>query len=200
MSLEKAKKQRTAVILSELRQQGRLPARGGAVGGESYSLTDFDIQKVLNGVSLFKYPELHEMSSIEEAFDSTGRAMMLYLTEDASTGHWVCMIKKGDNIEYFDPYGGYKPDGERKWIPKAKLEELGEAEPTLTRMLKGFKVTSNPYHFQKEELGNNTCGRHCCARLMYYHLSLPEYKKMIDDSGKSADDFVTLLITQVLHK
>ena len=200
LTLHQAKKQKIAVILSELRQQGRLPARGGAVGGESYSLSDFDIQKVLDGVSLFKYPELHKMSSIEEAFDKTGRAMMLYLTEDENTGHWVCMIKKGDTIEYFDPYGGYKPDGERKWIPKEKLEELGEAEPTLSRMLKGYKVISNPHKYQKEEVGNNTCGRHCCCRLMFYHMSLPEYNKMITSSGMPADDFVTLLITQILHK
>jgi hypothetical protein len=230
LSIEKATKQKTAATLTYLRKEGRIPPRkggswfsaggsetppncprppegvsdgGGFRGGdESYSLSDEDIQRVLGGVKLFKYPELHKMSSIEDAFDGKGHAMMLYLTEDESTGHWVCMIKRGDTIEYFDPYGGYKPDSERKWLTKEKQEELGQAEPTLSRMIKegGYKVITNPYHFQREGIDINTCGRHCCSRLLLNHLPLPEYKKMITQSKVPADEFVTLFISQLLHK
>jgi hypothetical protein len=128
--------------------------------------------------------------------------MMLYLTEDASTGHWVCMIKRGKEIEYFDPYGGYKPDSERRWLSPQKLEELGQDEPTLSRMIKaaGYKVVSNPYHFQREGIDINTCGRHCCSRLLFSHLPLKDYKAMITESRVPADKFVTLFISQLLHK
>ena len=215
-----AKRQKVAVILSELRRKGTIPPRakgsgecpecpespaatGGFQGGdEGYSLSDEDIQKVLGGVKLFKYPDLHAMSSIDDAFDDKGHAMMLYLTENEDTGHWVCMMKRGDTIEYFDPYGGYKPDSERKWLTPAKQEELGEAQPTLSRMIKeaGYKVISNPYHFQKEGVDINTCGRHCCSRLLFAHLPLSAYAKMIKGSKVAADDFVTLFISQLLHK
>lgn len=233
LPLSQAKKQKVAVILSELRARGTLqPRKGGsyfaeggsAAGGpaknspechechgaeggfkggdEAYSLADDDIQKVLGGVKLFKYPELHSMASIDDAFDAKGHAMMLYLTENEDTGHWVCMMKRGNTIEYFDPYGGYKPDSERRWLSPEKQEQLGEAQPTLTQMIKqgGYKTISNPYHFQKEGVDINTCGRHCCARLLCAHLSLPEYNKMIKDSGVPADEFVTLFISQLLHK
>jgi hypothetical protein len=200
LTLQQASKQKTAVTLEMLRRQGRL--RGGGTGGgeEDYSLSDTDIQKIIGGTSIFRYPELDKMNSIEDAFDSEGRCMFLYLTEDEDTGHWCCMIKKGSNIEFFDPYGGLKPDGERKWLSKEKLEALGEDEPILTRMLKGYKVTSNPYHFQKLKNDVNTCGRHCCVRLLMAHLSLPEYHKMIASSGVEPDDFVTTFTSQVLKK
>jgi hypothetical protein len=140
------------------------------------------------------------MESIDEAFDDAGRCIMLYLTENEDTGHWVCLLKKGDTIEYFDPYGGYKPDGERHWLSKEKREELGEDDMTLTKMLKGYKVISNPYHFQQEKNNVNTCGRHCCVRALHGYLSLTDYNKMIKDSGITPDEFVTTYTSQVLKK
>ena len=178
--------------------------RGGStvLGDETYALTDTDIQQLLGGTSLFKYPELHEMSSIDDAFDAYGRAMMLYLTEDEHTGHWVCMLKKGKEVEYFDSYGGYKPDDERKWLSKAKLEELGQDEPTLTRMLReaGYTVKYNPYKFQEEVNDMNTCGRHCVVRLLLGHLPLKEYARVVRGADVSPDEFVTAFTAQLLHK
>ena len=201
LTLNEAKKQRTAVILSELRRRGTL--RGGG-GDEGYSLSDTDIQHILGGTNVIKYPELHSMKSIDDAFDNHGRCMMLYLTTDDSTGHWTCLIKDDakKTIEFFDPYGGIPPDGERKWLPKAKQIELGQDKPVLTEMIKGagYKIITNPYHFQKEGGDINTCGRHCCARLLFAPLPLKAYKAMIDDSGVNPDDFVTEFTSQVIHK
>lgn len=180
--------------------------RGGSatgLGHEDYALSDSDINQLLGGTKIFRYPELKGMSSIEDAFDKYGRAMMLYLTEDANTGHWVCMLKHGNVIEYFDPYGGYKPDDERKWLSPQKLEELGEDEPVLTHMLKNYKVRSNPYKLQAEsERGKaiNTCGRHCVTRLMLGHLPIDKYAALIKSSGVSPDDFVTSFTYQMLKK
>jgi len=201
LPLAVAKRQKIAATLSSLRKRGLVG--GSAEGGIGYPLSDTDIQQILGGTSLFKYPELDKMESIDEAFDEHGRCIMLYLTQSHDSGHWVCMMKRGDNtLEYFDPYGGYKPDGERKWLSKEKAEELGEDDATLSKLIRasGYKVISNPYHFQKEGGDINTCGRHCCVRLLLGHLSLPQYKKMIDDSGLPADEFVTTLTAQVLKK
>ena len=199
LSAEMAKKQKVAATLSMLRRRGEL--RGGGGGSIGYPLSETDIQQLLGGTSVLRYPELEGMSSINEALDDAGRCIILYLTQNADTGHWVSLLKRGDKtIEYFDPYGGYKPDGERKWLSEAKLKELGQDEPILTRLLKGYKVISNPYHFQKEGGDVNTCGRHCCMRLISAKLSLPEYKAMIESSGVPADEFVTLTTSQILNK
>jgi hypothetical protein len=200
LTLANAKKQKIAATLSSLRRRG---LRGGG-GNEGYSLSDTDIQQILGGTNIIKYPELHEMNSIHEAFDDKGRCMMLYLTTDDSTGHWVCLIRddKLKTIEFFDPYGGIPPDGQRKWLPKAKQVELGQDKPLLTQMIKsaGYKVVSNPYHFQREGGDVNTCGRHCCTRLLLSYLPLNEYKKVLDDSGMSPDEFVTEFTSHVIHK
>ena len=158
-----------------------------------YPLSDSDIKKILPGLNVISYPELNDMTHIDQAFDRDGRCMILYLTEDEHTGHWVCMIKKGNNIEYFDPYGGYKPDGESKWLSKDKLEELDQDYPTLTKLIRDSKynLRSNPYKFQKDKNDIATCGRHCVSRLYFRKLSLEQYKKQIDDFGTSPDEYVS---------
>ena len=204
LSLIQAKKQKVAVVLSEIRKGVGAGLEGGTADQEAYSLSDLDLEKIVHGIKLFKYPDLHNMSSIHDAFDKWGRAMMLYLTTDDSSGHWVCMIKDDNKktIEYFDPYGGYSPDGERKWLSPEKLAELGEDVPILSRMIKesGYKVNSNPHHFQKEGQRTNTCGRHSACRLLLGGLSLPQYTKIVMGSGVEPDEFVTELTSRILHK
>lgn len=205
LSLAQAKKQQVAVLLEERRRVARRLTGGSRCGGdESYALSDSDIQKVVGGTAIHRYPELHDMESIEEAFDDSGRAMLLYLTESENFGHWVCMMKRGDKtIEYFDSYGGYKPDEESEWLTQDKLEALGEDTKRLTALLRGYKVISNPYKFQESGSRGrdvNTCGRHCAVRLMLGHLSLPQYKQMIESAGVSPDEFVTAFTAQLLHK
>jgi hypothetical protein len=165
-----------------------------------YPLTDTDIEKLLPGLKVISYPALNDMKHIDEAFDSEGRVLILYLTEDEHTGHWVCMLKKGRTIEYFDPYGKYRPDEERKWLSKHKLEELDQDYPTLTNLLKDsrYKVLINPYHFQKERNNISTCGRHCTTRLHFKTKTLPQYKRLIDESGMDPDDYVSAFTYRVL--
>lgn len=198
MTFENARKQQLSAFRS---------LRGGSatgLGNEDYALSDSDINQLLGGTKIFRYPELKKMASIDDAFDKYGRAMILYLTEDANTGHWVCLLKRGNNvIEYFDSYGGYKPDDERKWLSPQQLQELGQDEPILTKMLHGYNVKSNPYKLQAEsERGKavNTCGRHCVTRLMLGHLPINKYAALIKSSGVNPDDFVTSFTYQMLKK
>jgi len=165
-----------------------------------YPLSDADILQLLPGLKIITYPDLNSMNTIESAFDHQGRCLILYLTEDENTGHWVCMIKKGKTIEYFDPYGDLRPDEERKWLSTQKLKELDQYVPTLTNLLKEsrYKLTVNPYHFQSKKDDISTCGRHCVCRLAHKHMSLLNYKKMIDESGLNADDYVSAWTYRVL--
>ena len=45
-------------------------------------LSNEDINIMLNGTKIFKYPDLEDMNSIDEIFDDQGRAVMLFLTKD----------------------------------------------------------------------------------------------------------------------
>ena len=168
---------------------------------EDYSLSDTDIRKCLGATSIFPYPHLKTMRSINDVFDAKGRCMMLVLTTGPTEGHWVCMMRHGDHIEYFDPYG-HKPDAEKKIIPAERLQQLGEGENTLTQLLKqaDMPVIYNTHPFQKMGATMNTCGRHCITRLLYKNLSLEEYDALIKRSKLSPDDFVSGITFKALRK
>jgi hypothetical protein len=167
------------------------------------SLTDDDFEKAID-TNIFTYPYLENVRDIEEVFDEEGRALMLFLTESESSGHWIALLKKGKIIEFFDPYG-IGPDEQRKWLTEDKLEELGQDTPLLTNLLRkakaeGYKIIINRHRFQKDKDDINTCGRHALTRLIFKKLSLPQYKAMIDKSKLSPDEFVSLYTLNFLKK
>jgi len=166
------------------------------------SLTNDDINRLLNGTSILTYPELKYKQTVDEILDRDGRAVILFLTEDENTGHWVSIHKDDeDNINYFDPYG-LDPEEDKEWIPIQKLQELDQIQPYLSNLLKRskLKVYSNSYPFQKDGKGISTCGRHCAVRLLYKHLDLDDYLRMIKSSGLSPDDYVSKLTYKIIQK
>jgi hypothetical protein len=166
---------------------------------QAYALSETDMRKVIPSLDIKSYTDILDADTIDDVLDEKGRLMLLYLTENESTGHWVCLLKLRDSniLEYFDPYGGYKPDGEKKWLSVAKQREFGQDTDKLTKLLKNspYTIKSNAVPFQKSEPNNNTCGRHCLVRLYMKHLSLPEYadlvEKTCEENGISPDDFVS---------
>lgn len=160
-----------------------------------YALSEQDIKKMIPTLRVVSYPELLNATNIDDVLDDKGRLMLLYLTQSENMGHWVCLLKRRGTkfIEYFDPYGNYKPDGESKWLSKEKLKELKQNTFHLTKLLDNspYEIKSNAYPFQKDVSDMNTCGRHCTTRLYLKHLSLPKYIKLIRSSGLSPDDFVS---------
>ena len=157
-----------------------------------YPLSDGDIQKALRTpTKILTYPDLEFVNHIDDIFDKEGRSILLYPTTSETNGHWVCMIKKGNHIEFFDPYGN-KPDSQLKWISDKKRRGFGIHYPTLTRLFKesGYDVDYNHHKFQENGNDINTCGRHCLARLHFKDLTLDQYKDFIKKSGLSPDEFV----------
>jgi len=130
--------------------------------------------------------------------------MLLYLTENEMTGHWVCLLKYRDSniVEYFDPYGNYKPDGESEWVSKEKLIQYGQNTKKLTQLLddSGYIIKSNAYAFQKDKPNVNTCGRHCTTRLYFKNLKLPDYIKLVESTDLSPDDFVSAFTYNLIGK
>jgi hypothetical protein len=168
---------------------------------KSYALGDDDLQKILPNSHIFTYPYLRQVKDIDEIFDDKGRALMLYLTEDHRTGHWVALSRYPDHIEFFDPYG-QRPDTELNWIGKGKRMELDVDKPLLRNLLKakGLPVVYSKHQFQKDGDDIATCGRHSAVRLLYKHLSLPQYRKMIQDTGLPPDEFVSRITFPLIKK
>lgn len=173
---------------------------------KSYSLGDGDIHKMIPTLKIIPYPELLNYDDIHDALDEKGRLMILYLTTSQTSGHWVCLLKQKRNgkeyIEYFDPYGKYKPDEESKWLSEDQLEEYGQDTKHLTKLLRdsGLKITYNRAPFQSKKENINTCGRWTTARLYFKHLNLPQFTKMVQGSGMNPDDFVCKLTYGMIGK
>ena len=177
--------------------------RGGLAEAKDYPLSDSDIRKILGrDIKIHTYPQLGEMNSIDEMFDRKGRAILLFLTTGPQSGHWLCLIRRKDSIEFFDPYGEPPDRGQKKDVSRTMLEQLDEVNPYLTDLLRksGKAVYYNTHDFQKDRADINTCGRHCIVRLLYAPYSLEKYKAIIDKSGLSPDDFVVGVTYDKLHK
>jgi hypothetical protein len=168
-----------------------------------YPLSDEDINFILEpDTNILTYPMLENVKHIDDILDSEGRAIILYLTENKNTGHWVGLLKQPNNtLEFFDPLGE-KVDDQLKFIPKYRREKLNQDRPLLTNLLKnsGYKVIMNRYPLQKDISTIATCGRHVVARLLFQNLTLKQYIDMIKKSKVSPDEFVSQLTFPTLGK
>jgi len=175
---------------------------------KEYPLGDDDIQGILEpDTEIFTYPELYDKNHIDEVFDDKGRAIMLYLTDNPQTGHWVGIIKKGNTIEMYDPYA-YKPDTQPAKLntPKELNTSQGQNYPKFTEMVKGagYNLIYNKKRRQPVKSNINTCGRHTLTRLLLHNLSLKEYNTFMDkvkkEDGINTDDLVTAFTYNFIKK
>jgi len=171
-----------------------------------YALSDGDLETILGeDIFICVYPYLNEVEHIDDVFDDKGRCMLLFNTINEDAGHWVCMTKKKDRIDFFDPYG-LKPDEPMKWLTEEKRDELDMETKRLTQLLRqsGYKVYYNTFEFQNEK-NSNTCGRWCAVRLLYQSYSLDEfYQFIIHYKNKyeleNIEDVVIYLTYEIINK
>jgi hypothetical protein len=159
---------------------------------KAYALSDDDIRSLLGGnIKVTTYPDLEKLSHLNELFDSKGRAVLFIPQQSERQGHWVCLIKNGREIEFFDPYGE-PPEAQKDTVPKSKLEQMRMNEPQLARLLddSGYRILFNKVQLQQLKDDVQTCGRHCVTRLLYYRHPIQSYRRIIERSGMSPDEFV----------
>jgi hypothetical protein len=148
------------------------------------------IRAALPGIRIARYSELGDKLQ----FDMHGRLVLLFLTQDADSGHWVCLLCKENpkRIEFFDSYG-LKPDEERKWLSQETLERLHDQRivPLLKR--EQCIVTYNPYKLQRDSKQVQDCGKHCVIRLMHFDLNIDEYIDQVLQGAHNADEKVQAL-------
>lgn len=167
-----------------------------------YPLTDDDLRKLLGSdISIMTYPELKNCRDIDEVFDRKGRCMILFLNQSPNSGHWCCLIRRADSIEFFDPYGE-DPDDVVSDVPEPLLKRLDMDKPYLTQLLrrKGMPVYYNHHAFQNGSPNFATCGRQCAVRLMYAPKTLDEYYSIIKSSKQTPDMFVSAITYDKLRK
>lgn len=179
---------------------------------KEYPLSNFDIQEFLKDIGepitkIFTYPELKNARHIDEMLDRHGRAIMLFLTEGDSKGHWIAILRRGNTIELYDPYG-YKPDTQHVKLggKMSDMKRWGQDAPLFSDLVKrgGYRLIWNKRQRQPVSSDVNTCGRHSVMRLLFSHLPLDKYDKMLDTitkkTGVKPDDLVAYVTGEILEK
>lgn len=131
--------------------------------------------KIITNKDLLKYKKIEDIFDKKKPID-----FVIYLQMDKpNAGHWLVLNKIGDTIEFFDSYG--KPPHEVYNYPSEEQRiKLGTNHDYLSELLNKYKgkVVYNPIQYQEDLNDINTCGRHCCYRVMTLFgkgFSLPKY-------------------------
>lgn len=166
---------------------------------KKYSFSNKDIKQFCNGeVNVFTYPDIGQYHDIEQLLHPYDACIILYLTTE-HYGHWCALIKQTpDLIEFFDPYA-LMPDKEIAYIPKHFRKESGQNIPHLSRLLyqSDYKISYNHHRLQQLKNDVNTCGRHCCLRVVLKNMPLDEYASLFKKKDLSSDDIACLLTSVI---
>lgn len=165
---------------------------------EDIALSNFDLTKMLDGeANIILYPNLANFNSVDEILGPYGACIILFESQPRY-GHWVCLMRRDNTIEFFNPYGGL-PDASLQKIPLEYRIESGQDYPLLTLILyhSPYDVEYNEFKFQRHGQNIRTCGRWCVVRLLLKDLDIYQFKDFIDagktDLGLNGDQFVSLL-------
>lgn len=148
---------------------------------------------------ILKYSQLANYQTINELLPED-KDFRIILTESKSNeGHWCCILKYNNVIEWFDSYG-CRPDGELSFISKTMKLLLGENKHYLSRLLNtklsNQNVIYNKTRFQVLDDGINTCGKWTILRIlmMKFGYNLNEFvdfmKRQQEETGKPYDILV----------
>lgn len=174
---------------------------------KEYPLGNDDLKQLYPHTKIFTYPELEHMHSIDEAFythpNGVGTAIMLFLTDADNVGHWIGLIKRGNQIEMYDPYGN-KPEMLEENVGGRMNYKQDDTYLREKVQDSGYSLISNGDQHQPESNDINTCGRHVVMRLLFADLPLKEYQRKIKElakqNGMSVDTLVTLMTADKLGK
>ena len=148
---------------------------------EKVALSDKQVLKIVNGrANIILYPDLIYYNDIDEILNPYGSCFLLFEIEP-SYGHWCCIFKKENKLEFFNSYGGF-PDDSLKYIPDDFKDISNQNYPYLTRLLlkSNYDIYYNQFKFQKSKSDITTCGRHCAFRLLFKDMKIEKYKEFMD--------------------
>jgi len=172
-------------------------------------MSNDDLEKYLaiKPSDVMKYSDLSSYKNIEELLPKDKDFQIVLIEDTYNSGHWVCVMRYGKTIEYFNSYKD-APDADWKFIPKMMRLILGQGSNEMTRLLndakkRGWNVVVNNHKYQKLDPNIQTCGRHCVMRIetmrmgynnAAYKLMMNKLLKKHPESGGSYDWVVSKYI------
>ena len=165
----------------------------------SDALTKADILKKIN-VNVVFYEDLYNYNDIDSLLKND--AVILMYRSTPFFGHWTCLIRNGNVIEFFDSYGDL-PDQQKKTIDINFQKQSNQYRNRLIDLLirkaehlnaagePKYEIHYNEFKFQGKEA--STCGKHCIARILFRHLDTYQYHDWINQFNESPDEIVRII-------
>jgi hypothetical protein len=162
---------------------------GGSINSDITKISLSGLQmKALNPTAkIMKYTELYDYDNAKDLFGDYDKIIILYLTLNDMTGHWTCLFKNKNGINYFDSYG-VPLDFQFELLTQEQRHKLHEEQDYLKKMLFNEKVIYNNITYQK--LHTQTCGCHVSFRLYNSDKNDLEYFNIFADNNLKPDEFV----------
>lgn len=170
-------------------------------------LTSAEVQKICGfPLKVTTTSQLHDKKNIEELFFPMSRGALILFQdnhgENFFTGHFCCLLKKGDKLIFFDSYG--KNVGTQyEYISKKYRNLTNQLKNDIARLMVHSKYGDlyyNEFEYQEMKKGINTCGRWCG---LYLKSNMLPYKfhHLISDLNKTvapnaSTDELSLILTK----
>ena len=159
-------------------------------------LSDDDVLALVKGkANVIRNMDLDKYQSIDEMLYPYDACFLLYESKP-HYGHWCCLTKHGNELEFFDSYGSSSkqgsgfPDSQLNYIDEDFLLASGQNNRYLTELLLkcDYDMSYNDHPFQKSGSKIATCGRWASIRILLKDLKLADFKNLLlgPDSDKLA--------------
>lgn len=164
-----------------------------------YPLSSTDIKSILP-TRLITYNDLNNFSSIDQLLIND-MVIILVPMEYLNQGHWICLIKNLDGIEYFDPYGFFPEEAKKYTVPN-----IQNHNNLINKLMKNspYQLSYNEIDFQAQDDNIATCGRWCILRCLMRYTGLYEFESIIKDLCKkyylTPDEFVYIITEFLIGK
>ena len=149
-------------------------------------LSNFQLESALGkGTKTIVYADLRKYNTIEELLPKIGSFQIILLRDNPSSGHWVCIERKSEDLYYYFNSFGESYNQDLYLISSSIRKMLGSFDNYLNDLLKNKKVEIMNKKFQQDY--SAVCGRWCVlfiimtTKLMY---SMKEFIKFIQEKKK----------------
>jgi len=168
-----------------------------------------ELRAFIPNIKIIRYSDLKKHHKIEDLLTKPeDEAVILYQNAPYS-GHWCCITRNDDKIDFYDSYGG-KIDTQLEYITPEANKELGIDDTYLSNLINNSNVikhfsenTRKHQTFKNTGAEINTCGRHCLFRLLSFkenRCDNKEYAAMMEFLKKKLKCSYDELVTGFINK